>query len=258
MIEYEIKCLIEPIIESNHADYHNDQGENSSAVSHNLANKKTNSSPNITIEQTISIIKQRLADIGAMYVDTQSMINIYYSYSDLAKALHSFRKHFEESEWDQIRTLAQSQADSVSIRVREVNSTVVSLIVKASLNSQSHHNGNHRIEIEVFPKVSCAELDEALLANGAVHLSKWSRVRETYSLGDITICIDKNSGYGYIVEIEIASPDIDEKEAQHKTSAVAHQLNITELDPLRLERMFEYYNQNWQEYFGTEKTFVIK
>jgi len=35
-------------------------------------------------------------------------------------------------------------------------------------------------------------------------------------------------------------------------------LGVQELPNARLERMFTYYNQHWQEYYGTDKVFTIE
>ena len=40
--------------------------------------------------------------------------------------------------------------------------------------------------------------------------------------------------------------------------AIIHTLGYAELDQARLSRMFAHYNQNWREYYGTEKVFSIK
>ena len=36
------------------------------------------------------------------------------------------------------------------------------------------------------------------------------------------------------------------------------ELGADELPQDRLERMFSYYNKNWQDYYGTEKIFTIE
>ena len=35
-------------------------------------------------------------------------------------------------------------------------------------------------------------------------------------------------------------------------------LGYTELDQARLARMFDHYNQNWRNYYGTEKVFTLE
>jgi len=36
------------------------------------------------------------------------------------------------------------------------------------------------------------------------------------------------------------------------------ELGVAELPQDRLARMFDFYNQNWPDYYGTDKTFTIE
>jgi hypothetical protein len=36
------------------------------------------------------------------------------------------------------------------------------------------------------------------------------------------------------------------------------ELDLKELSQDRLERMFKFYNENWRDYYGTEKVFNIE
>jgi hypothetical protein len=36
------------------------------------------------------------------------------------------------------------------------------------------------------------------------------------------------------------------------------ELGVEELLQDRLERMFAHYNEHWQEYYGTDRTFIIQ
>jgi hypothetical protein len=36
------------------------------------------------------------------------------------------------------------------------------------------------------------------------------------------------------------------------------ELDVQELPQDRLARMFDFYNKNWRDYYGTEKTFTIE
>jgi len=35
-------------------------------------------------------------------------------------------------------------------------------------------------------------------------------------------------------------------------------LGYHELDQARLARMFDFYNKNWRDYYGTEKVFTVE
>jgi len=75
----------------------------------------------------------------------------------------------------------------------------------------------------------------------------------------MTLCIDKNAGYGYLAEFEkvVQSAEVAEK-TRDELRSVMSQLGVEELSQERLERMFAYYNVHWSEYYGTNKVFTIK
>lgn len=47
-------------------------------------------------------------------------------------------------------------------------------------------------------------------------------------------------------------------EAKETIRAAMNALGVEGLPQDRLERMFAYYNANWGDYYGTERTFVIE
>jgi predicted adenylyl cyclase CyaB len=105
---------------------------------------------------------------------------------------------------------------------------------------------------------SIEKLDKVLLGAGLSYQAKWSRERTEYALGEIALCIDKNAGYGYIAEFEKTVSDENEMEgARREISKVMKSVGAKELPQERLERMFDHYNKNWREYYGTDKTFSI-
>ena len=89
--------------------------------------------------------------------------------------------------------------------------------------------------------------------------AKWSRERQEYKFLDMTVVIDKNAGYGYLAEFEIIERDALKIEAtKAKLVHTMKELGVQELDQARLERMFEFYNEHWLEYYGTDKIFVVE
>ena len=57
--------------------------------------------------------------------------------------------------------------------------------------------------------MSIEDLDSILTAQAEIRpQAKWSRIRKTFDIVDkdwfyFTVCLDKNAGYGYIVEFEV-------------------------------------------------------
>ena len=107
--------------------------------------------------------------------------------------------------------------------------------------------------------LSLDELDSLLVSSGFSFQAKWSREREEYDAGDVTICIDRNAGYGYVAEFEKVIQNETEIEATRaKLLEFMSDLGVEELPQERLERMFAFYNEHWPEYYGTDRIFVLE
>jgi len=105
-----------------------------------------------------------------------------------------------------------------SVRTRWIhNKSGVILVIKASLDEHTSHNGISRIEFEPTLDMMLDQLDQILLDSGFEYLSKWSRARKEYKLPDIHISLDKNAGYGYLAEFEmVIDADADVSQAHEK------------------------------------------
>jgi adenylate cyclase class IV len=128
------------------------------------------------------------------------------------------------------------------------------------VNDESSSNGTARIEWEVdLASLSIEEMDILVLGAGFSYQAKWSRAREGYDLNETTVlCLDKNAGYGYLAEFERVIDDASLVEStRRELLQMIESLGYYELDQSRLARMFEFYNKNWIEYYGTEKVFTI-
>ena len=75
----------------------------------------------------------------------------------------------------------------------------------------------------------------------------------------ITVCLDKNAGYGYLAEFEQVVDDPTKLEgARNDLRAFMGRLGVQELPQDRLERLFAFYNAHWPEDFGTDKIFTVE
>lgn len=145
----------------------------------------------------------------------------------------------------------------ISIRTRD-DSNNVFFIIKSAIDDTTSSNGISRIEFEEKTNLSIDELDQKILNAGCNYQAKWSREREEFLKDNITITIDKNAGYGYLAEFEIiVENDYEVESAKEKIYKMINYFGLKELDKDRLARMFDYYNNNWKNYYGTEKTFII-
>ena len=134
------------------------------------------------------------------------------------------------------------------------------IVVKATVNDESSSNGTARIEWEVdLAPMTLEDMDTKVLEAGFGYQAKWSREREGYDLNrDTVLCLDKNAGYGYLAEFERVITDAEKiDETRTELLGVIESLGYAELDQGKLARMFDYYNKNWSEYYGTEKVFTL-
>mgnify|MGYP000701732259 CR=1 FL=1 len=164
---------------------------------------------------------------------------------------------FEESQQEQLKKIIV-EGNNHSIRTREVNGEV-KLVVKSSVDDTSSDNGVARMEFEENTTLSIDELDNLLLEAGFIYQAKWSREREEYLLSGVTITLDKNAGYGWLTEFErVVGEDENFEEVQSGIKQLMSECGLVELDQDRLARMFEFYNSNWEDYYGTDNVFIVE
>ncbi|HVO28880.1 MAG TPA: dCTP deaminase [Candidatus Paceibacterota bacterium] len=150
------------------------------------------------------------------------------------------------------------KAKDFSLRTRDADGTVL-LVMKAAIDDTTSANGTARREFERPVPMPIEALDKIILDAGFEYQAKWSRERTEYRLRDTNVVIDKNAGYGYLAEFERIENDPARAEAtKAELREMMRQLGVAELDQARLGRMFAFYNANWRDYYGTEKTFVIE
>ncbi len=189
-------------------------------------------------------------------------LNHYFEGGDLSRLAEATASILSVEGAEKMRDLV-ARANTFSIRTRYVQkgdgSERVILVVKASVGADTSANGVSRLEFEETVPLSLSALDDILLQAGFSYQAKWSREREEYTAGGVTICMDKNAGYGYLAEFEkvVDSPEKADA-ARADIDAFMASVGATELPQDRLERMFAYYNMHWQDFYGTEKIFDIQ
>lgn len=204
-------------------------------------------------------LKERMCtlDPACACVSTNRQLNHYFEGGDIA-ALYAGTKHlFSAAESEQFERIVE-RGTEFSVRTRQKNDDVM-LVVKASVDEGTSANTVARMEFEEHVDVSLDELDRLVQDAGYTYQAKWSREREEYTYKNANVCLDRNAGYGYLAEFE----KIVEREdlllgARREIDEIMAELGVAELSQDRLARMFDHYNQNWREYYGTDRTFVIE
>ncbi|MGH7141560.1 MAG: CYTH domain-containing protein [Minisyncoccia bacterium] len=196
-------------------------------------------------------------DPGTKLFSTSKQLNHYFEGGNLEALAESVAYRCLSEEKCLNFVDVAKKAKTFSVRTRQKDGAVF-FVVKASVDDGTSENGVSRIEFEENVTIPLDALDSLILGSGFTYQAKWSREREEYSCKGVTVCIDKNAGYGYLAEFErVVDHPSKIPTARDEVRALMHELDVEELPQDRLERMFKFYNAHWEEYYGTDKTFSI-
>lgn len=202
-------------------------------------------------------LKEKIKAKGAKLSSANKQLNHYFILKDSQKLKEKLLPYVSKDKkrlFEKILT----EGSNLSVRTRDTDGKVI-FVIKASIGDDSSTNGVSRMEFEDVMDMNLEQLDRLLLDARLEYQAKWSREREEYKMEDVNICLDKNAGYGYLAEFEKVIPNHTEADKTKKELLdIMKELEVAELRQDRLERMFSYYNDNWQDYYGTDKVFNIK
>lgn len=203
------------------------------------------------------VARMKESDSSTTLVSENKQLNHYFEGGDVKVLYEVTKEFFNSTEIEKLETMIE-KGKNFSVRTRQKDD-VAYLVLKASVDEGTSANTVSRLEFEEAVPVSLSELDSKVLEAGFSYQAKWSREREEYSYKGINVCLDKNAGYGYLTEFEKVVPDeVSVASARKEIEGLMSELGVAELPQDRLARMFDYYNKNWREYYGTEKVFSIE
>ena len=210
-------------------------------------------------EAAAARLKARMQELDptVTLTSTNTQLNHYFEGGDLEQLFENVRDLFDEAQLQKLRTTIE-RGTEFSIRSRQRDKEIL-LVLKASIDEGTSANTVKRIEFEEPVSITLDELDERLLAAGFSYQAKWSREREEYAFKGANVCLDKNAGYGYLAEVEkIVHDETLADQVRAEIDELMFELELMELDQERLARMFDHYNTNWPDYYGTDRIFVIE
>lgn len=209
-------------------------------------------------EENAQKLRDKLTEHEIKLSNKYSQINHYFlNNGDFAKLEEKLLPLFDDGKKHNLKKILEEGKEH-SIRTRQMNGENF-FVVKASVDDTTSSNGILRMEFEEKVEISLDELDKILEDAGFSYQAKWSRDREEYNKDDFYITIDRNAGYGYLSEFEIGTEDQDGlPDAKQRILDFMEKLGLEELSQDRLERMFKFYNENWRDYYGTEKVFNVE
>ncbi len=201
--------------------------------------------------------KMRELDPGCECVSQNKQLNHYFEGGDIKELYKKVEHLFAGEQHKKFQSLAE-YGSNCSVRTRQRDDEVL-LVVKASIDEGSSANTVKRMEFEEPVSIALVELDDLVQEGGYDCQAKWSREREEYSYKGANVCLDRNAGYGYLAEFEkIVHDEAEADTVREELDALMTELEVVELNQDRLARMFDHYNQNWSEYYGTDKTFIVE
>ena len=203
------------------------------------------------------IEKMKTLDTDFQSFGSHIQLNHYFVGGDLKKLKDKILSYIPESKQAEFIKLTDKAKD-YSMRSRQADTKVI-FVLKVAIDDTTSSNGTARLEFESELNMSLDELDKIILSADFQYQAKWSRERQAFKYKNYDVTIDKNAGYGYLAEFESVITDHENVETIKKQiRETMAELGVEELNQDRLARMFNYYNTHWQEYYGTDKTFIIE
>lgn len=210
-------------------------------------------------EKNAEKLKAKMCELdpACSCVSTNKQLNHYFEGGDI-KALFEKVEHLYEDAKKEKFTMIVEKGSNFSVRTRQRDDEVL-LVVKASVDGGTSENGVSRLEFEEPVSITLDELDCLVQEAGYSYQAKWSREREEYTYKGANVSLDKNAGYGFLAEFEkLVNDESLLEETRKEIDALMDELGVEELSQERLARMFDHYNKNWSDYYGTDKTFIIE
>lgn len=204
-------------------------------------------------------LKAKMAALDPEHTHTSSntQLNHYFAGGNMRELYDLTDEHFAPADREKLAHIVERGSD-FSVRTRQRDDEVL-LVVKASVDEGDSANTISRLEFEEPVDLTLTALDALVQQAGFDYQAKWSRTREEYTYKGANVCIDYNAGYGYLAEFEkITDDETTVPQVREELEAIMAELGVEELAQDRLARMFEHYNANWRDYYGTTKTFIIE
>lgn len=201
-------------------------------------------------------ISHKLIDLSFIWKNSQ--LNHYFIWGDLDLFKDNIMEVLPKDKKESLDWILKMWGD-YSFRTRFIDWDSI-MVIKLAVDDTSSSNWIARLEWEhKFKDMKIESLDKILIKSDFEYQAKWSREREEYKSRNINITIDKNAWYWYLSEFEmVVNTREDAEKAEESIRKLLKELNVDELSQERLGRMFEFYNKNWRDYYGTEDFFNIK
>jgi len=107
---------------------------------------------------------------------------------------------------------------------------------------------NCREEKEIFfSRDEFDKINNLLVELGYKNEIRWYRSRKEFDWEGVRVCLDYTKGYGYIIELEEMSDEINKDGVLEKLRLKLKELRIEETSKEEFNKKYEYYKENWRE-----------
>lgn len=243
------------------------------------------------------LAKMKAQDRNLQVLGSHKQLNHYFIGGNLQNLFENIQNYLASEDRLKLNNLAEKAKD-FSVRTRWADGKVILVVKASVDDTTSSNGTARLEFESVIPAESgiqtIDDLDKIILNSGFSYQAKWSRERQEFvfhphlssliegeeergsppnventaihsppnvggARGGINVSIDKNAGYGYLAEFEkVIEDETKASEVKEEIRKIMAELGALELAQDRLARMFDYYNQNWQDYYGTDKIFNIE
>ncbi len=127
------------------------------------------------------------------------------------------------------------------LRIYRTNKEAVLLFKKGRI----HDEIKEEIEIK-FKREEFEDLEKLFLHLGLKIQAKWFRKRIEFKWNDTNVCLDDTKGYGYIIELEKISDELNKNKDLEELKKKIKELNIHLTPKEEFDKKYEDYLKNWQ------------
>ena len=108
-----------------------------------------------------------------------------------------------------------------------------------------HDEAREELEVKIN-RVDFENIKNIFLSMGLDIEIKWLRDRKQFNWDGIKVCLDHTKGYGYIIELEKITNELEQGKVLEELKQKLRELNILLTPREKFEEKFDYYKRNWR------------
>lgn len=179
----------------------------------------------------------------------------YYELATPEQVLSAGRQLLTKTQLKELEQVVK-KSDNLSIRCRSIDDTQY-LVVKGSKAGDDPVHAADRLEFEVVIDKDLEEINKVILGTGVKLVSKFWSERDFYDLdGNMKADVEFCSGYGHKAELELVINDGESvDQAIAELDQLADELGLYYASDELMGKMYQYYCDHWEDFWGTDKVF---